>query len=345
MVVTVPRAAAPANGFPVMTFIRTGGGGDRPLVDRGVRDETGVPVEEGSGLARELAEVGWAGIQLDGPHGGPRNITNGDEQFLLFNVLNPPALIDNVRQSAVELALVPDLVAALQIDAQGCPGVDATVSLDPEQQALFGHSMGATIAPLVLEAAPEYRALVLSGAGGSWVNNILHKESPLTVKPLAEAMLSYPIGSLTRQDPVLALLQWAGEGADPPVFGDARVPGSVHVLMVQGVFDTYILPPIANATSLAFGLDLAGPVLDAAHPELADLRPLEDVLPFVGSGAVPLPAGGNRAGGAVTRVVVQHAEDGVEDGHEVMFQLDGPKRQLQGFLTSLWSGAAVVPAP
>ncbi|MBI5482305.1 MAG: hypothetical protein HY906_25850, partial [Deltaproteobacteria bacterium] len=35
LVVTVPRAATPAAGYPMAVFIRTGGGGDRPLVDRG----------------------------------------------------------------------------------------------------------------------------------------------------------------------------------------------------------------------------------------------------------------------------------------------------------------------
>lgn len=341
VVVTLPRSTPPDAGFPVVTFIRTGGGGDRPLVDRGVRDETGEPIDPGSGLAREFAQVGWAGIQVDGPHGGVRNITGGDEQFLMFNVQNPAALIDNVRQSALEIALVPGLVEGVSIDASACPGIDATASLDADQQALFGHSMGATIAPLTLAAAPEYRGVMLSGAGGSWIENVIWKESPLAVRPIAEAMLGYDDRELTAHDPVLSMLQWAGEGADPPVFGPGLQETDLEVLMLQGIVDTYILPPIANATSLSHGLDLAGPALDADHPDLAHFRPLGDVLPLVGGDTLDLPAGANRDGR--TRLVIQHAEDGVEDGHEVVFQTAAPKRQIQAFLTGLADGGPTMP--
>src|SRR5690606_3846056 len=53
-VVTVPRTTMPAAGFPTAVFIRTGGGGERPLVDRGVRDETGQVITPGTGPAQEL---------------------------------------------------------------------------------------------------------------------------------------------------------------------------------------------------------------------------------------------------------------------------------------------------
>jgi hypothetical protein len=336
----VPRAAPPAEGFPTVTFIRTGGGGDRPLVDRGVRDEAGTPIDPGSGLAREFAQVGWAGVQVDGPHGGLRNVTGGDEQFLLFNVQNPAALVDNVRQSALEIALVPGLVAAVDIDASGCPGVDGAVTLDADQQALFGHSMGATIAPLALAAAPEYRGVMLSGAGGSWIENVMFKERPLAVRPIAEAMLGYDSGQLTRHDPVLSLLQWAGEGADPPVFGPGLQETGLEVLMLQGVVDTCILPPIANATSLSHGLDLAGPDRVSTEPRLAGFRALSDLLPLVGGAQLDLPAGANRDGR--TRLVIQHLEDGVEDGHEAVFQNAAPKQQIQAFLEGLGEGGAVI---
>src|SRR5690606_29697451 len=46
IVVSVPRSTMPAAGFPVVLFSRTGAGGDRPLVDRGVRGEPGGPVLE-----------------------------------------------------------------------------------------------------------------------------------------------------------------------------------------------------------------------------------------------------------------------------------------------------------
>jgi hypothetical protein len=101
--------------------------------------------------------------------------------------------------------------------------------------------------------------------------------------------------------------------------------------------------------SLGLGLDLAGAPLDADHPDLDGygFGSLESLLPLVGRSAIGLPAEANRAVdgfGDVTAVVVQHPEDGVEDGHEVVFQADLPKTQYQCFLKTLRTGVGYVPA-
>jgi hypothetical protein len=345
IVVTVPRRVMPASGFPVVLFSRTGGGGDRPLVDRGVHAQSGGPASTpGSGPALEFARAGFAGVSVDGPHGGLRNLTGGDEQFLMFNVTNPSALRDNVRQSAAELALQAHVIATLSIDASSCPGLDsggAALKLDTSALVLMGHSMGATIAPLALAVEPLFRGAILSGAGGSWIENVLHKQKPVPVKGFAELLLGVAgKHSLRAGDPALSLFQWAAEAADPPVYGHAIAPR--HLLMLQGIVDHYILPPIANATSLSLGLDLAGEALDAETAELAALPALEPLLVFSGRSKIALPAAANA--GAALAVVVQHREDGVEDGHEVVFQTEPPKRQYRCFLESLRSGTPRVPA-
>ncbi len=341
IVATVPRAATPDAGYPVVVFIRTGGGGDRPLVDRGPHPVAGgPPAEAGTGPAMHFAAAGWGAVSVDGPHGGLRNVTGADEQFLMFNVTNPLAMRDNVRQSALEVVLTAHLLDDVTVDASDCPGVGGAIGWDTDHMALMGHSMGATIAPLSLAVEPRFRGAILSGAGGSWLMNIIHKESPIAVKPAAELLLGYlNIGrSLHEHDPAVALLQWAGEAADPPVYAHriVREPGDAaprHVLMLQGIVDTYILPPIANALSLALGLDLAGAALDVDHPDLGAHAPLESLLPLVGRETVALPAAGNLDG--TTAIVVQHAEDGVEDGHEVAFQQPLAQAQYRCFLASL----------
>ena len=353
MVVTLPRTSMPCDGFPVVLFSRTGAGGDRPLVDRGRCAEPGGPaVAPGSGPAQEFARAGFAAVSVDGPHGGLRNVTGGDEQFLVFNFLNPVALRDNVRQSALELVLQAHVLGRLSVSAEDCPGLAAgpggdPVRLDTSRLALMGHSTGATIVQPVLQVEPMFRAAVLSGAGGSYLENLIHKKSPIHVKPLAELILGYPAMNrkLTEHDPVASLVQWAGEPADPPVYnrlleadGSRRMP---HVLMLQGVVDTYIPPPVANATSLSLGLDLAGESMDVQHPELRDMHPLVDLLPFSGRERVDLPVAGNRLEAGqepVTAVVVQHPEDGVEDGHEVVFQTEPPKSQYRCFLETFAAG-------
>jgi hypothetical protein len=349
IVVTIPRAPMPSGGWPVAVMVRTGGGGDRPLVDRGVRNEDGEVTVPGSGPALHFTAAGYAGVSVDGPHGGIRNVTGGDEQFLIFNIGNPTAMRDNIRQSALELALLPDILEPMAIDLSPttlvCPDTGTEVRFDVSQLAIMGHSMGATISPLTLAVEPRYDAAILSGAGGSWIENVVHKLSPVAVRPLAEVLLGYPNAQrkLHEHDPVLTLLQWAGEPADPPIYASGVLDGTRHVLMLQGIVDTYILPPIANATSLSFGLDLAGAPLDEDHPELSDFRPLSEVLPYASREEIDLPASGNRDG--ATAVVVQHAEGPIEDGHEVVFQTPGPKHQYRCFLESLRTGASAPRVP
>ena len=344
-VVTVPRVRG-AGLVPLVVFSRTGGGGERPLVDRGVRDASGRVLVPGSGLGRTFAQAGWAGASIDGPHGGLRNVTHMDEQLLIFNVLNPVAMRDNVRQSALELALTAYILEGVAIDASDCPAragspspAATAVRFDTTRLALMGHSMGGTIAPLAMAVEPRYQALLLSGAGGSWLENVLHKKKPLEVRGFAEALVGHELGA---HDVELMLLQWAGEAADPPVYTPAIARGANprSILMVQGIVDHYILPAIANATTLSAGLDVGGEAIDASTPELAAFDPIESVLDFSGRTRLALPARGNA--GQATAIVVQERQDGVEDGHEVVFQTAAPKRQIRCFLRALAAGEVPV---
>ncbi len=349
-VVTVPRRAQPTAGFPLVVFVRAGGGGDRPLVDRGQHAVAGGPaIEAGEGPARYFARAGFAGLQVDGPLGGKRNVTMGDEQFLLFNVSNIAAMRDNIRETALELDVIAHVATTLHLDASDCPPTGgagagpADVSFDEDHFALMGHSNGAWISPLAASSEPLFKALMLSGAGGSWIENILYKKKPLAPYGVIASLLR--VFELRADEPVMTLAQWALEPADPQIYGASILPR--HVLISQGMVDNYILPRIANATNLSFRLDLAGPELDkAADPRLANQLPLGPLLPLNGRKVIALPVTGNVSigGRTATAVVVQRPEDGLEDGHEVMFQTDAPKHAYQCFLTSwLAAGTPTVP--
>ena len=113
MVMTIPRAPMPAAGWPIAHFIRTGGGGTRPLVDRGPGGANGgPPIVPGSGPALYFTMAGMAGASVDGPHENLRNLTNDNEDFLMFNIINAHALRDNIRESAAEYALFAHILAA-----------------------------------------------------------------------------------------------------------------------------------------------------------------------------------------------------------------------------------------
>jgi len=350
-VVTIPRIPMPANGYPMVVLSRTGAGGERPLVDRGVHAMAGgSSIEPGTGPAFVFAKAGFAGTSVDGPHGGLRNITKGDEQFLVFNIGNPVALRDNIRQSAAELALLPYILEQVTIDVTDCPGAttpDGKARFDLSSLTIMGHSMGASIIPLTVAFEPKYRAMFLSGGGGSFLANVVYKQKPLATKPLAESLMGLAGSgySLSEVDPLLGLLQWAGESADvPPYARHIRFDAAAqprHILMMQGIVDHYIMPPIANAMTLSLGLDLAGDVLDKTHAELQMFVPIEESLDLVQRKKIPLPAMQNAD--MATAVVVQHAEDGIEDGHEVVFQTEPPKHQMRCFLESLAKGAPRIP--
>jgi hypothetical protein len=359
-VVTVPRQAMPPAGFPVVLFSRTGGGGNRPLVDRGTQaTEGGPPITPGSGPALFFAMAGWGGAEIEGPLGGLRNPTGdptgNDEQTLIFNVDNPGALRDNIRQSALEMVLNAHVLEQVRINASDCDGVitpdGGPVQFDVNSMAIMGHSMGATISPLAFALEPRFRAAVFSGEGGSWIENVIYKQNPFVVLPLANLLLDIPSDyTLNEHDPLLAILQWTGEPSDPPLYAPLvnREPVSHgrHVLMEQGIVDTYILPPIANASSLSFGLDLAGPEYDATTPALSQFTPISTLLDLSGHSAITLPAQGNETAGdgtTVTAMVIQHQQDSVEDGHEVVFQTDAPKHQYRCFLQTLLTGIPKVP--
>jgi hypothetical protein len=359
MVITIPRAPMPAGGWPIAHFIRTGGGGNRPLVDRGPEAVNGgPPIDPGTGPALWFALAGLAGASVDGPHEDLRNITNDNEDFLMFNVFNPPALRDNVRESGVEYALFAHVLSSLSLDVSDCPGTTGPAHFDTSHFALMGHSMGATIAPLAAAFEPLYRAVVVSGSGASWIENVIWKQQPLDVRGVIGVLLGYTQQrrSLDDDDPILTLFQWAEEPADSDVYSRgliAEPPSGLpprHWLMEQGIVDHYILPPIANAMSLSLGLDLLGKPLDDTSAELADAGDptLESVIGFsTGKPLMTYPVAGNRTsqGQKLTTIVTQHPSDGIEDGHEMVFQTDAPKREYRCFLQTWAAGQTpVVPA-
>jgi hypothetical protein len=356
---TVPRAPMPASGFPTTVFIRTGAGGNRPIVDRGRADtmtymEGGEAVTPGTGPALYFANEGFAGLQVDGPLGGLRNPTNLNEDFAIFNVANLPQMRDTVRESGAELVLFAHIAAALTLDASDCAGFSGgPVKFDMTHAGFMGHSMGSTISPLAFAFEPTYKSLILSGAGASWMANILYKELPLDVLPLVDLLLEYPKDKpLTMFDPMMSMIQWALEPSDPLIFTDAILHQPMNggpprsVLMEQGIIDHYILPPIANGTSLSLGLDLAGTELDDTVSGLKQYTPLGVLLPLSGRKKIGLPAQGNwpaATGTNVTAIVIQHLSDGIEDGHEIVFQEDPPKHEYECLLKTSLTGVPAIP--
>lgn len=352
--VTVPRRAMPTDGFPAAVLVRSGSGADRPLMDRGPRDAAGVS-PRGTGLGLQFAQAGFIGVSIEGPHGGSRNVSGGDEQFIVFNIQNVFALRDNLRQSAIELALLVDTLPEIELDPTACPDLStvdtAPVRIDGRSLALVGHSIGASIAPLTAAFEPRYRAMIVSGAGASWSENILYKLSPIPTRGLANTLVGYASETavINDADPMLALLQWAGEEADAQVYAPLMIAHPTlglprHVLMFQGIEDTYIPPPVANALTLALEIDVGGTIRDREWTAREGWQPIQALLPLTGRDVISLPATAN-LGDGTTAVLVQLEEDGIQDGHEVMWQRSDAREMVRCFLIGLASGTPTVVDP
>ena len=361
VVVTIPRTPPKTGRYPVLTVVRTGGGSATDtLVDRGPLTRPTCRASACRGPAEELQSIGFAGLSIDGPLAGQsrKEPLELDEDLGVFDFLNPEALRDNIRESAVELALVPRIAAQIDLDLSECEGAGAGAGavLDPDHLALFSHSMGSTVAPLALSVAPEFRAAILSGSGGSLIENVLFKKQPVPINAAA-ALLGYSCAP-TQNDPSMSLMQWSLEASDPPVYARRMVldptpstPQTMgvarHVLMIQGMIDHYIPAPIADTMTLAEGLTLAigprwcqgdarcdrQPVFGEVYPPpRARFPSLVDLLPLVGSGVVDVGASAGRVTvpanvavppgfpRALTAVLLQHR---IDENREADCPVDG----------------------
>ena len=87
--------------------------------------------------------------------------------------------------------------------------------------ALMGHSMGATIAPLALAFEPRYRVGLLSGAGASWIENVIYKSCRLPVLPASPRCCSAYASrgyDAQRARPGALDVPVGGRAADPHVY-------------------------------------------------------------------------------------------------------------------------------
>jgi hypothetical protein len=260
-------------------------------------------------------------------------------------VANLGTFRDVLRQGILDFATLVPLVATIQIDAAACP--DATTAsgsfhFDPDEMFLHGHSTGATIGGAVIALDPDIRAAVLSGAGGSWIYNVALAQAPFDLSGISHLLLDFDEDDeVDIFDPALTLFQHVLESVEVMSWGRATVqhplPGvrGKQVLHIEGVVDTYHFPRMANAYSMAIGLDLV-------EPEAEETAALE--LPLVGRGVLPAPATAN-IDSRLTAVVIQRQQNH-QDGHYVPFELDDVKYRYSCFVaTAIANQFATVPLP
>ena len=201
------------------------------------------------------AIAGYAGSSIDGPLGGLRNLTNGNEDFLIFNVGNPARC---ATTSASRRPSWPSRRTSSSTSASTSPAVPAPSRratwprFDMGTMALMGHSMGATILPLHarLRAALPRRA---PQRRGRELDRERHLQAAADRRSSASRSVLIGIAGtgydLTDARPdAVHVPVGVPSAADPPVYAPphharARDGPARNVLMMQGIVDHYIMPP------------------------------------------------------------------------------------------------------
>ncbi len=347
--VTLPKNAAPDEGWPAVIFAHGTGGGFRSAILEGI--------------APRLAAEGIATISLEGVHHGERRgdtdsdgeVEGLDVDQLVFNVLNPESARDTMIQAAI------DQFSAVRLAEEWTDtDVLAGEAIRFDKSALFymGHSQGANAGALFLPYEPQVRAVVLSGGGSNLLRALLGKDNPkvdvggklLAPRELLQlAFQERPDRPLTTMHPMLILLNTYVNRSDADntarLLRRQPLPGvaAKHVLNYLGHVDTY--SPLRASGNLAIGT--GAPVAGATiFPPPCDGYTNADEAVACGwtTGqwlpTTPLPASANIGGvTAVTRMLRAAAG---EDGHFVAFSPAEQGRIADFFISALENGAPTV---
>lgn len=314
---TVPKAAAPATGWPLVVYAHGTGGSFKDAVANGV--------------ARELATASrpMATLTLEGvAHGARKGSSSRTSDSLVFNLSNPRAARDNHRQGAV------DVLQALRV-AQVAPftvGAAGAIDLDSARTYFFGHSQGANMGIEAVATSDLAPAVVLSGAGSVLVEGLLRKKSPVAAKAGLELLLGEPVGG---GHPAMVVWQTFYDPIDPINYAPMlvkRPPAGVaskHVAEVWGKGDTYAPESTMNNTAIAANLVAAEPIVSNIGLS-ADTRPV-----------TPARLGGD--GQQRLAALFQYDGGAAFDGHFVSTRVAAAITDWKAFLTSIAGGSPAVP--
>ena len=320
--VAVPaRGQMPAAGWPVVLFSHGTGGDYRGAFDAAV--------------ATALGQHGIAVLGYDQTLHGPRDPTGSRPEITFFNLFNPVAARDNVRQGAADAVVLTSLLESLRVPSSVTEG--AEVRFDPQRIVFVGHSQGALTGALFNAVDERARGMVHSGLGAILAITLVERKDIVDFQALLGSLLDLPEGEvLDEQHPVINLIQTFIEPADPISYAKATrggVPGRARrdVLMVEGLLDFAAPARGQEAYATAAHLPVIAPV--ARVPEAAAL---------VGPAPQEGPARENvsAAGGAVTWGLIQYPE---ETHFPIYEHPDARRRYVEFVRAVVHDGRGVIP--
>ena len=329
-VLTVPKGKMPKSGWPLLLHIHGTGGKATQAIDRGRRLVPGGAVEAGSGIGSWLAPVGVGTACVAGPYSPDRIDVRALDGYGAYVFMNPPAMRDNFGQMLIEHARFIRLLETMDIDAALIPEVDASASADGrvhfDVKLVGGHSLGSYVSGMLAGTLDDFDGAVLSGAGGTWVEFAFGHKDPIDLLGVVELMSLPPGQHLDRFHPFIDMFETGVAAADNTLFTRHILKhpraghGAPHVLVLQGQPDAQVPTGMQRALVRSVGVDFVGD--DVGRRSIDRLQP---GLHSIGKRALSSPASLNVSvpdHGKRTGVAVRFAEDGLLEGHSVIFQRD-----------------------
>ena len=340
LVITIPKQAMPASGWPLYQYLHGSGGETIQLVDRGRVAMAGGEPELGKGPGWVVAKRGIAAVSAALPLNPER--LPGASDYAYLNINNLIAFPYTFQQGVIEQRMLATALGTLRIPHATLAGCSVPAPaggehvFDTSRRMLGGQSMGGMYTNMIGAVDDRFRALVPTGAGGLWHMMILETE----LVPGARALLGTALGvddaELSFVHPGMAALNLGWESADPVAYMARHATSNQHLYQSVPKGDENFPISIYDAAVLASGNQQAGEVVWPSLQDALEIDGLDGVLPY--------PVKGNRGG--TTRVAVQFEGDGILDPHYIYQQLDAVKHQYACFLaTYVRDGVPTVPAP
>ena len=244
---TIPKAAAPPGGYPIVIFGHGLGGNSTDAIDS-------VPPMIGDAA---IMAIGISALQ-HGRRGAPTG-------FFVFNEI--AATREFFRQTVADMMQLTRMIQNAR-----AAGIAPFDRVDPEHIMYFGVSLGGIMGSLFMAVEPEVQVGVLSVPGGGLPNILASPD----IGNLLEPLVSFRVG-IAQTDPYFRpflhrfqhLAQWVLEPADPINYAPhlivrgaqlAGVPPK-RILMHEGIVDNTIPNRTTEDLALAMrlpDLNLAG---------------------------------------------------------------------------------------
>lgn len=350
-VLTIPKQTRKVEGFPLYLYFHGTGGSSDQAARRGRRSTAEGPVEAGSELATLAANAGFATACIAGPFSPDRIGLAALDGYAAYNFFHPRTMEANFSQMLVEKAYFLRALQAMHADAQGLPKgstavarnkpkTDASAPLfDSSKLVIGGQSLGSYLASMVAASTGAAKGLILTGAGGSWIEFAFGPKNPVNLQGMLEKIMLPRGEKLDRFHPYIDLFELAGGSVDNTLYARRlfREPtlgfDPPHVLVIEGYKDRQVPTGLQRALILAMGIDMLGNDVGRGARER-----LDTVLPWAALRTFPLRVQDNRQlanGQSRSAVFVRYREDGILEGHYVAFQRPEAQNLIASFLTAL----------